>query len=190
MSTAPIIAPVIAPVIAVVGPSGVGKDSVMAALAARDPGFRIQRRVITRPEAAGGEVFTGVTPETFTRMAAAGAFALSWQAHGLSYGIPVEMYDLRKGARAVLVNLSRGALDAAQARVDDLVVLSLTAEPQVLADRLTARGREDAADRARRLDRAGAPLPAGLRRVIEVDNSGSLERTVETVLARLQPESA
>ena len=189
MSTASIIAPVMAPVIAVVGPSGVGKDSVMAALVARDPGFRIQRRVITRPEAAGGEVFTGVTPQAFARMAAAGAFALSWQAHGLSYAIPVELYDLRKGARAVLVNLSRGVLGAAQARVDDLIVLSLTAERRVLADRLAARGREDAADRARRLDRASAPLPGGLRRVIEVDNSGSLAATVDTVLARLQPES-
>lgn len=179
-----------APIIAVVGPSGVGKDSVMQALADRDPGFRIQRRVITRPEDAGGEVFTGVKPEEFARMAAAGDFALHWQAHGLSYGIPVEVYDLRKGARAVLVNLSRGVLRAAQDRFGDLIVLSLTAAPEVLAERLAARGREDAADRARRLDRAGAPLPAGLRRVIEVDNSGALEATVETVLARLQPESA
>lgn len=179
-----------APIIAVVGPSGVGKDSVMQALADRDPGFRIQRRVITRPEDAGGEAFTGVTPEEFARMAAAGNFALHWQAHGLSYGIPVEVYDLRRSARAVLVNLSRGVLRAAQDRFGDLIVLSLTAAPEVLADRLAARGREDAAERARRLDRAGAPLPAGLRRVIEVDNSGPLEATVETVLTRLQPESA
>ncbi|MDF1715901.1 MAG: phosphonate metabolism protein/1,5-bisphosphokinase (PRPP-forming) PhnN [Antarcticimicrobium sp.] len=179
-----------APIIAVVGPSGVGKDSVMAALAARDPGFRIQRRVITRPEDAGGEAFTGVTPEVFAQMAAAGAFALHWQAHGLSYGIPVEVYDLRRGARAVLVNLSRGVLRAAQDRFGSLIVLSLIAAPEVLAGRLAARGREDAADRARRLDRAGAPLPEGLRRVIEVDNSGPIEVTVDTVLARLQPESA
>jgi len=183
-------APRIAPVIAVVGPSGVGKDSVMAALAARDPGFRIQRRVITRPEAAGGEAFTGVTPEDFARRQAAGDFALSWQAHGLSYGIPAELYDLRRGARAVLVNLSRAVLAEAQDRFGDLIVLSLTAAPEVLADRLAARGREDAADRARRLDRAAAPLPGGLARVIEVDNSGTLEQTVDTVLARLQPESA
>lgn len=178
------------PVIAVVGPSGAGKDSVMAALAARDPGFRIQRRVITRPEDAGGEAFTGVTPEEFARMEAEGAFALSWRAHGLWYGIPVELYDLRKGARAVLVNLSRAVLAEAQARFGDLIVLSLTADPDVLAKRLSARGREDAGERARRLDRADAPLPAGLRRVIELDNSGPLEATVQAVLARLQEESA
>ena len=177
------------PVIAVVGPSGVGKDSVMQALAERDPGLRIQHRVITRPEDAGGEDFTGVTPEVFARMQAEGAFAMSWQAHGLSYGIPADLYDLREGARAVLVNLSRAVLGEAQARFGDLIVLSLTAAPEVLAERLAARGREDAADRARRLSRAAAPLPEGLRRVIEVDNSGPLEATVDTVLARLQPES-
>jgi len=182
-------APDIAPVIAVVGPSGVGKDSVMQALTERDPGFLIQNRVITRPQEAGGEDFTGVTPEVFARMQAEGAFAMSWQAHGLWYGIPAEVYDLRKGARAVLVNLSRAVLSEAQARFGDLIVLSLTAAPEVLAERLAARGREDAADRARRLQRAGAALPEGLRRVVEVDNSGSLEATVDTVLARLQPES-
>ncbi|TDK50549.1 phosphonate metabolism protein/1,5-bisphosphokinase (PRPP-forming) PhnN [Antarcticimicrobium luteum] len=179
----------LAPIIAVVGPSGVGKDSVMQALADRDPGFRIQRRVITRPADAGGEEFTGVTPEVFARMQAAGDFALSWQAHGLSYGIPSELYNLRRGARAVLVNLSRAVLGETQERFGDLIVLSLTAAPEVLAGRLAARGREDAAERARRLDRATTPLPEGLRRVIEVDNSGPLATTVDTVLARLQPES-
>jgi len=59
-----------------------------------------------------------------------------------------------------------------------------TAAREVLANRLAARGREDPADRA------GVPLPKGLCRVIEVDNSGPLAATVEAVLTRLQPESA
>ncbi len=36
------------PVIAVVGPSGVGKDSLMTALRAADPGVKLMLRVITR----------------------------------------------------------------------------------------------------------------------------------------------
>ena len=43
--------------IAVVGPSGVGKDSVMQGMAARDPRIVLARRVITRPSDAGGEDF-------------------------------------------------------------------------------------------------------------------------------------
>ncbi|MEM9552294.1 MAG: phosphonate metabolism protein/1,5-bisphosphokinase (PRPP-forming) PhnN, partial [Pseudomonadota bacterium] len=36
-----------APVIAVVGPSGVGKDSVLQAMCATDPRLRLVRRTIT-----------------------------------------------------------------------------------------------------------------------------------------------
>ncbi|MCE8544946.1 phosphonate metabolism protein/1,5-bisphosphokinase (PRPP-forming) PhnN [Ruegeria pomeroyi] len=178
------------PVIAVVGPSGVGKDSVMAALAARDPGLRLIRRVITRPEEAGGEPFTGVSQQTFDAMRAAGGFTLCWQAHGLSYGVPMPADEERAGARALLVNLSRAVLLQAQGVFHPFAVLSLTARPEVLAARLAARGREDVADQARRLGRADMALPAGLRRVITIDNSGPLDDTVEAVLAHLQRESA
>ncbi len=53
------------PVIAVVGPSGVGKDSVMDALVARVPGIRRVRRVITRPEGEEGEAFDRVSVDEF-----------------------------------------------------------------------------------------------------------------------------
>lgn len=178
------------PVIAVVGPSGVGKDSVMAALAARDPGLRLIRRVITRSEEAGGEPFTGVSQQTFDAMRAVGGFTLSWQAHGLSYGIPMPTDTERAGARVLLVNLSRGVLLRAQEVFRPFAVLSLTARPEVLAARLAARGREDAADQAQRLNRADKALPEGLRRVITIDNSGPLDDTVEVVLTHLQRESA
>ena len=46
--------------IGVVGPSGVGKDTVMAALAAARPGLHVVRRCITRSEEMAGECFTGL----------------------------------------------------------------------------------------------------------------------------------
>lgn len=178
-----------APVIAVVGPSGVGKDSLIRALAARDPRLRPVRRVITRPQGAQGEDCEVVGAAEFARRAAGGGFALCWQAHGLHYGIPAGIAQLRAGARGVLVNLSRAVLLDAQARFAPFVVLALSAPPEVLAARLAARGREDGADRAARLARAAAPLPEGLARVIRIDNGGPLRVTVEAALARLQDES-
>ena len=74
--------------VAVVGPSGVGKDSVMAALVEADPAWMLARRVITRPSEAGGEDFEGVSEEAFRARDAAGEFLLSWEAHGLHYGVP------------------------------------------------------------------------------------------------------
>ncbi|NOD36730.1 MULTISPECIES: phosphonate metabolism protein/1,5-bisphosphokinase (PRPP-forming) PhnN [unclassified Ruegeria] len=180
----------LAPVIAVVGPSGVGKDSVMQALVAQASGIQRLRRVITRPEGEEGEDFDRVSVATFQQMERAGAFALSWPAHGLFYGVPTEITRQRNEADAVLVNLSRKVLVQAQEVFGDLIVISLTAEADVLAQRLSARGRESATEQARRLGRAKAPLPDGLNRVIEVDNSGALEDTVAEILAQLQPESA
>ncbi len=177
------------PIIAVVGPSGVGKDTVMAGLAHRDPGFRIARRVITRDPDAGGEAFEAVTQDSFARLQKQGAFVLSWQAHGLSYGIPQSILSHRDGSRAVLVNLSRRVLIQAQDVLAPLVVLSLTADAALLARRLSDRGRESAQDRAQRLDRAALDLPQGLQHVIEIDNSGPLDQTLTAILARLQPES-
>ncbi|MEX0366496.1 MAG: phosphonate metabolism protein/1,5-bisphosphokinase (PRPP-forming) PhnN [Ruegeria sp.] len=178
-----------APVIAVVGPSGVGKDSVIDALVARAPGLHRMCRVITRPESACGEDFARVSEAEFDRMEGAGAFVLSWSAHGLRYGVPVEIVMRRQEAQAVVVNLSRRVLLRAQDVFGSLIVISLTAAPEVLAQRLAARGREDAAGRARRLARA-APLPEELTQVIETDNSGPLDATVTVILDRLQLERA
>ena len=175
--------------IAVVGPSGVGKDTVMAALVAADLRLALVRRVITRPSDAGGEDFDGVDRATFETMRDAGAFALWWSAHELSYGIPVEVDAALAAGRDMVANLSRGVLVQAQARFAQLHVISLVARPEVLAERLAARGREDPAQIARRLARAGSGLPEGIA-AQEVDNSGALSETVAAALAGLYPVKA
>lgn len=162
----------------------------MEALEARGLGIQRVRRVITRPEGEEGEDFDRVSVEVFEQMVLDGAFALHWPAHGLFYGIPNRIADQRQEAQAVLVNFSRAVLLKAQEVFGDLVVISLTADPEVLAQRLSARGRESTDEQARRLGRARAPLPEGLNRVIEIDNSGPLDATVDAILRQLQPERA
>lgn len=172
--------------IAVVGPSGVGKDSVMAALAAHDPRLVLARRVITRPSDAGGEDFEGVSEAAFEQKRAAGEFALSWAAHGLHYGIPASVEkDLRAG-KDVLANLSRAVLPEAKAHFEDFCVIALSADRDVLAARLAGRGRESADQIAKRLARADTALPQGIQ-ASNIDNSGPLEQTVQTILAQLYP---
>lgn len=173
--------------IGVVGPSGVGKDTVMQAVAAAWPGLHLVRRIITRPEDAGGEAFDGVTDEEFRRRVVHGDFALHWQAHGLQYGIPRGVHDVLASGRDAMVNLSRSVLSEAQSRFAGFSVLSLTARSDVLAQRLTGRGRESADEIKRRLARADYALPAGLMRVVTIDNSGALDDTVGQVLAALSP---
>ena len=170
--------------VAVVGPSGAGKDTVMAEMAARRPGLHRVRRAITRPAEPGGEPFEPISAAEFARREAAGAFALTWRAHGLSYGIPrAELAGLKAG-RDAMVNLSRAVLGEAQARFPSLVALHVTAPVEMRAQRLAGRGRESAEEIARRLSRE-APLPAGLA-FIEVDNSTTVAEAAEAALSALE----
>jgi ribose 1,5-bisphosphokinase len=172
---------------AVVGPSGAGKDTLLAAAAAARPDLVVVRRVITRPEAAGGEPFEGVSEAEFAARAGRGAFALTWDAHGLRYGIPATIDAALASGRDVAFNGSRAVLEQAAARYPGLVVVLVTAPVPVLARRLAARGREDAAAIAARLARAGFALPPGFVLRV-VDNGGGIEAGVAAFLAALAPE--
>lgn len=172
--------------IAVVGPSGVGKDSVMRALAARVPDLYRVRRVITRPADPDSEDFQSVTPAQFAQMAGQGAFCLSWQAHGLHYAVPRDVCARVAAGQDCTVNLSRGVLGRLPALFERVLVLSLTATPAVLAGRLAHRGRESAQDIAERLARDGAGLPNGLD-IVQIPNDGALDAAVRLALAALSP---
>ncbi|MDZ4093450.1 MAG: phosphonate metabolism protein/1,5-bisphosphokinase (PRPP-forming) PhnN [Paracoccaceae bacterium] len=171
----------------VVGPSGAGKDTLIDAARAARPDIRVLRRVITRPEAAGGEDFEGVSPAEFTRRKAAGDFVLDWQAHGLCYGIPRAGFAGIGPEQCAVFNGSRAMLAAAKAAFAGLVVIHVTAPLAVLAARLAARGREAPADIVARLERAGYDLPADLDCRV-VDNGGTRAQGIAGFLAALQPE--
>ncbi|WP_109467813.1 phosphonate metabolism protein/1,5-bisphosphokinase (PRPP-forming) PhnN [Albibacillus kandeliae] len=172
---------------AVVGPSGVGKDTLMTAARQARPGLTLVRRVITRPAEAGGEDFESVTPQVFEARLRNGDFVLHWQAHGLSYGIPKGVHSVLASGRDALFNGSRAMLDEAARAFPGLHVLHITAKPEVLAERLAARGRETPDEIRRRLARAPLPLPEGLS-VIEIDNSDPVEQTLPRLLAALDSE--
>ncbi len=162
--------------IVVVGPSGVGKDSVMACAASHFAGNRtihFVRRVITRLADAGSEDHDSIDVETFEAMQLEGGFAVSWQAHGLKYGIPAETRDLMEKGGIVVANGSRAALKAFQAAYPQVLVVSITARPDVLAARLMARGRETGAEILDRLSRTTLELVTDLP-VVTIDNSGDL----------------
>ncbi|MBC7180357.1 MAG: phosphonate metabolism protein/1,5-bisphosphokinase (PRPP-forming) PhnN [Roseovarius sp.] len=174
--------------IAVVGPSGVGKDSVMHGLADAMPNLHLVRRVITRAPDLDGENYDAVTETQFQDMADNGAFAVHWGAHGLFYGIPQTVrYRVNKGTDC-LANFSRKALQAGADAFPDILVLNITARPETLAARLAARGRESETEIAKRLAVAEKPLPEGLD-VITLSNDGPLDQTIARAVAQLQPLS-
>lgn len=173
--------------IAVVGPSGVGKDSVMSAMMRHTPHIRPVRRVITRAAGLGGEDYIPATEDAFLAMKNRGAFCLDWAAHGLLYGIPDEVRADVEAGGVRMANLSRAALIEARRVFPALDVLNLTAKPDTLAARLSARGREDEAAIARRLARSAYALPDGIN-AHTISNDGPLDETVARALAALHLE--
>jgi ribose 1,5-bisphosphokinase len=173
-------------IFAIVGPSGAGKDTLIRGALAARPDLRLVRRVITRPTEAGGEDFEGVTPEDFAHRKARGDFALTWEAHGLSYGIP---RDQIAGLGDVIFNGSRAALPAAVRVFPGLRVILVTAPDLILATRLAARGRETATDIRDRLSRAAFEMPEGIG-FQTVVNDASPEIGTARLLALLQRERA
>lgn len=162
--------------VAVVGPSGAGKDSLIAFAReqlAGDDRVTFVRRVVTRPADGGSEDHDSMAPAEFARAEAAGEFALSWAAHDLHYGLPIALDADIAAGRVVVANLSRGMIPALLARYPDALVVNVTAERDVIARRLASRGRETAESIQSRLDRStGKSLPAS---TVEIDNSGALE---------------
>ena len=172
---------------AVVGPSGAGKDTLISAAFERlapANAFHFATRYITRPAGAGGEDHIPVTPAQFAAVLESGGFALSWRAHGLSYGIPADVSDhLARGAN-VIVNLSRTVIDAARWKFPRTCIIVVTASARSRAERLAGRGREDVKAITARLDRGDLDLPVGPD-VTTVENDGDLDAAVRRFMAIL-----
>ncbi|MCO1620327.1 MAG: phosphonate metabolism protein/1,5-bisphosphokinase (PRPP-forming) PhnN [Pseudomonas alloputida] len=171
-----------------VGPSGSGKDSLIDA--SREQlavaGVEIARRVITRSAEAKGEAAQGVTPEQFDTLRAQGAFAMHWRANGLDYGIPRQVDQWLAAGRAVLVNGSRAYLAEARQRYPDLLVVLVQVKPEVLRQRLLARGRETTEEVEQRLARSARLQAAADPSVLVLDNSSTLEAAVAAFLSLLR----
>lgn len=174
--------------VAVVGPSGAGKDTLMSRAAvhpALDPRVRFARRTVTRAALAASEDHDSLDAAGFARAEAGGAFSLAWAAHGLRYGLPRSIHgDLARGA-VVVANLSRRSLAEAAQVFGVLHIVEVTAQPDVLLARLSARGRET---EATVLDRVGRTVPvvpppgAGLLRI---DNSGDVAAATDVLVRHL-----
>lgn len=164
-------------IIIVVGPSGAGKDSLIDFARRRfadsvDIGF--VRRYITRDADAGSEDHHAVSVEQFEEMRQAGLFAVHWGAHDLHYGIPADTRYQLAGGKTLVANGSRAALPEFLRAYTRVAVITVTADPDIIAQRLKSRGREDDQSISRRLARSQQAWTVDCRHLV-IDNSGALE---------------
>ncbi len=174
----------------VVGPSGAGKDSVLAgakAICAREPAIVFPRRIVTRPVTAD-EDHISVSSTGFEDARRGDAFALWWQAHGLKYALPISVdTDIRCG-RTVVCNVSRGVIKDARARYLNVTCVLITAGTELLAARLESRARDSDGSLDDRIERNA--IYAELSADIVIDNSGALQDAVDTLTSALRGDGA
>ncbi len=162
----------------VVGPSGAGKDSVMAWVRqhlALQRDIVFAQRVITRPSAAGAshaEQHESVSDAIFARLMARGAFGFHWSAHNCRYAIRKDVLDQCRIGLTVVVNGSREHLPVARQKVPGLEVVHITASSDTRARRLAGRQREDDSAVAARLERAEQFSPEQVD--LEIRNDGPI----------------
>ena len=159
----------------VVGPSGAGKDTLLrlAQVACTDDqNVVFPRRVVTR-ESSAAEDNIAMSPDEFRRGIDHGDFAVHWEAHGHSYALPLDINDDIRAGRAVVVNVSRTVIAALRQAYANVVVVAITAPPDVLAQRLAARARHSDGNIADRLSRSVEDVSA--QADVTILNAGSAD---------------
>ena len=176
-------------VIYVMGPSGVGKDSLLNWLRAHvrampsPPALRFARRTITRAAGISNEDHEPIEVDAFLQLAQAGAFALHWEAHGLHYGL---RHAEMQGAGWLMVNGSRAYAPQARTRLPGLTVLHVSAPDARVGQRLAARQRETPDQVQARLHRAKAQSVDMEAGDLYIVNAGSLQDTALALCQLLQ----
>lgn len=183
----------------VCGPSGAGKDSVIAsarqALSGRQD-IVFARRMVTRPAQQGSD-HDPVEEADFLAVLQAGGLSWHWRAHGFYYGISRHYADEVEAGRSVVVNGSREHVNSL-APSPGLRVVQVTADQTQLADRLARRGRDASHAVSERLARNtrftgmqadcvivnDGELAAAGRRLADYLVAGNAQAATETLQAR------
>jgi ribose 1,5-bisphosphokinase len=159
----------------VVGPSGAGKDTLIGlarGACADDSAIVFPRRVITRA-ASASEENEEASASAFQEALARGDYAMHWEAHGHHYALRRAIDDDIRAGRTVIVNVSRTVIEAARRAYANVVVVSITAPPEVLAARIAMRARKSDRNVEGRLHRVVDDASAAPD--VTIVNAGSAE---------------
>ncbi|MEO0547628.1 MAG: phosphonate metabolism protein/1,5-bisphosphokinase (PRPP-forming) PhnN [Pseudomonadota bacterium] len=163
--------------IMVVGPSGVGKDTLMLAaktLLQHESNISFPHRLITRESDAQYEDHGSITMAEFEALCTEGLAPVYWQAHGHGYVIPQSVLDAVQAGECCVMNGSRGALDQARVAFPRAYAVLIDLDRRNLETRISDRGREQGDEAKRRLDRKQPDL-SGVKGVQRLVNNGTVE---------------
>ena len=166
----------------IVGPSGAGKDTLIAgarAACADAANVAFPRRVVTRA-ISDAEDHDSLDVADFNRAVKDGKFALWWEAHGHKYGIPCSVDVAIRAGGVVVTNVSRAIVSAVRRRYAHVETVLVTAPLEVLTSRLTRRLRGTDGSVIERVKRND--LYNNFRADHVIETTGALELAVQQLL--------
>ncbi|MFN2463969.1 MAG: guanylate kinase [Candidatus Dormibacteria bacterium] len=172
------------------GPSGVGKDTVLAEVFRRDPALSYSVSYTTRqprPGEVDGRDYSFVEDAEFDRMVAAGEL-LEWEpvhTHRSGTGRLRVEDALERGADIVLNIDVKGGLAIRRLVADPLLVFLAPPSLEELERRRRERGTEDAAELAQRAADAGVEMGYSDQYDAVVIND-DIERAAEEILELIE----
>lgn len=179
--------------VVITGPSGVGKDALLARLKERGIPAHFAATATTRPPRNGEEreFLTFLTEQEFDRLLAADGLLEHALVYGHRYGVPkAGVREALAHGRDVILRVDlQGAATIKQTAPGALVIFLAPPSLTELEERLRKRGRDEPATIARRLHEAEREL-AELPRFdhVVVNEQGQLDEAADAVLGLMEAE--
>jgi guanylate kinase len=182
-------------VVVISGPSGVGKGTICRELVRRLDNAYLSVSVTTRPRAKNevdGKDYWFISREEFERRIDQGAFLEYAEVFGNYYGTPKDKIDqaLSRGRIVILEIDVQGGRQTKQAFPDARMIFILPPQDQALQQRLSGRGRDDAATMQRRLEKAEQETAAARSCYESFVVNDDLEKAVSRIVELITGDSS
>lgn len=167
-------------IVLIVGPSGVGKDSLLKhAKKSLNNEVNFVNRYITRKPDLNESNFY-VDDYAFEILKHNSFFISSWKAHNNFYGIAKS--SIETGLN--IISISRSKIKDFENTSNNVFTINITVPKEILQKRLENRGRETKSEIKERLNRSYEKIDA--TNLIEFDNTKPLEQSSEEFIKLLR----
>ncbi len=165
-------------IILIVGPSGVGKDTLLRNIKNKMEANFVNRYITREPDENETNYF--IQKEAFEILEKNNFFISTWSAHNNLYGIAKN--SIFEGLN--IISISRAKIKDFEKQYQKVYTINITLNKNDLKQRLEKRARESREEIEKRLNRSYEKIEA--RNLIEFENNKTLDKSVEDFLKLLR----